>query len=87
MLKLRAYKPTSDWWCGNFKLYEDELVCVDLFSLKNPDEWRILVSGNDDYAFNRDFPTREEAMLFFCAICAMPDVTQDGLIAQGFVIF
>ncbi len=48
-----CYKPTSDWWCGN---YEGNMVRCSL-SMCEPTgkQWRVGVWGNDDCGFTRDF--------------------------------
>jgi len=81
---MSCYKPTSDWWCGN---YEGSTVrCMLSMCDPSGDHWRVGVWGNDDCGFIMDFTGVEgypAALETYHAILRCNDVTFDFVKSLG----
>lgn len=71
---LKCFKPTTDWWCGN---YEGNTVKVSLLMCDpRGTYWKLCVSGNDDCAMAKLFENNyEEALELFLTFMRASDIT------------
>lgn len=61
-MNAEIFKPTNDDWHGN---YPDNTVLLKYIGKLSNDTYRVLVTGNDDTGFERDFSTEHEAKVIF----------------------
>lgn len=91
MQRIDCFKPTSDDWCGNFKIENDVrhpkpyLVHVSFMQLSNG-QYRVCVWGNDDAGMDFDVPRdqKDRARKVFVKVCPLKDVTRTRLLQMGF---
>jgi hypothetical protein len=83
---MSCYKPTSDWWCGN---YEGNMVrCMLSMAEPTGERWVVGVWGNDDCGFTRDFINDyASALETYHTILRCKDVTFDFVKSIGLEAF
>ena len=65
-MRCEVFKPTTDDWCGSFKMSGgDLLVRVAFFKYPNGG-WAVYASGNDDLAVFKQFEPTEEKSAWCC---------------------
>lgn len=86
----KCFKKTSDNWWGNYYKELVEVKCLPL----DPEykDWRVLVSGNDDFRMIKDFEddcesNEKNALSLLLEVMSIEVLTQKELIDKGFEWF
>ena len=90
IIRVSCFKPTSDNWCGNFKIAADArhvdkgYVQVSFMQLLPSKLWRCCVWGNDDMGMEFDSHNKRIVQNIYIKVCLMEDVTILKLKQLGF---
>lgn len=82
--RIDVFKETQDDWCPCF---QNNLVEVSLFRLKEVSQWGVCVWGEDDLGYNIDLDTESEALTVFMQIIGSAYVNFDTIKSLGLTPF
>lgn len=77
----KIYIPTNDDWHGNYPFNTVALIYIGELS---DGTFRVLVTGNDDTGFEKDYKTENEAILMYERLKNYPIINYDDVIELGF---